>query len=75
MWIEPGANVFLMQAVVYNRGTSAPENKYDPEKVDFVFSLQLGKAHIIMLYWFLRRVLVSVVGVVVVVRANSSIAR
>ncbi|VDD82314.1 unnamed protein product [Mesocestoides corti] len=46
-----------MQAVLYNRGTSDAEVKYDPEKVDFAISLQLGKVHVIFLYWFLRRVL------------------
>lgn len=48
-----------MQAVLYNRGTKAPELQYDPEKVDVAVSLQFGKSHIIMLYLFLRRVIVS----------------
>ncbi|CDS40179.1 Vacuolar protein sorting associated protein 13A [Echinococcus multilocularis] len=56
LWIEPGANVFLMQTVLYNRGTKALDDQYDPEKVDVAVSLQFGKAHVIMLYWFLRRV-------------------
>lgn len=60
VWIEPGSNVFLMQAVIYNRGpSSTPEYLYDPQKVDFALSLQLGKTHVILLYWFLRRVLVG----------------
>nr|CDS30225.2 Vacuolar protein sorting associated protein 13A [Hymenolepis microstoma] len=56
LWIEPGANVFLMQTVLYNRSTTDPELQYDPDKVDVAVSLQFGKAHVIMLYLFLRKV-------------------
>ena len=66
LWIEPGANVFLMQTVIYNRGTKTPELRYNPEKVDVAVSLQFGKAHVIMLYWFLRRVFVSSLACLIV---------
>ncbi|VDO04823.1 unnamed protein product [Rodentolepis nana] len=56
LWIEPGANVFLMQAVLYNRRTKEPELQYDPDKVDLAVSLQFGKVHVILLYLFLRQV-------------------
>lgn len=59
LWIEPGTNVFLMQTVLYHRGTKALDDQYDPEKMDVAVNLQFGKAHVIMLYWFLRRVVVS----------------
>ncbi|KAM3179598.1 hypothetical protein ACTXT7_000333 [Hymenolepis weldensis] len=56
LWIEPGVNVFLIQAVYYFRGTKEPELQYDPDKVDVAVSLQVGKAHIVMLYLFIQRV-------------------
>ncbi|KAL5112179.1 Vacuolar protein sorting-associated protein 13C [Taenia crassiceps] len=58
LWIEPGTNVFLMQTVLYHRGTKALDDQYDPEKMDVAVNLQFGKAHVIMLYWFVRRVVI-----------------
>ncbi|KAL5966357.1 Vacuolar protein sorting-associated protein 13C [Taenia solium] len=45
LWIEPGANVFLMQTVLYHRGTKGLDDQYDPEKMDVAVNLQFGKAH------------------------------
>ncbi|VDL92208.1 unnamed protein product [Schistocephalus solidus] len=57
LWIDPGVNIFLMQLVIYSRGTNYPEHANNPNKFDMAISLQLGKAHMVVLYRFVQRVL------------------
>ncbi|KAL7061911.1 hypothetical protein AAHC03_01780 [Spirometra sp. Aus1] len=57
LWIDPSVNIFLMQLVIYSRGTNYPEHANNPNKFDMAVSLQLGKAHMVVLYRFVQRVM------------------